>query len=163
MVAAISNRSVSARYKKPEHIHHTGPGPTKGQGPKVPVSAHCPILAALTGMARPGSPPARVPNLSDIFRQGVLLKRAKMLRIRAPSAAQTGHRGQRRWSCIGSRPGARVCGTLYSITSSARSRIDGGTARPSALAVLRFRTISNFVGNCTGRSPGFAPRRMRST
>src|SRR6266566_6300061 len=51
----------------------------------------------------------------------------------------------------------------YSITSSARSRIDGGTARPSALAVLRFTTISNFVGNCTGRSPGFAPRRMRST
>ena len=24
-------------------------------------------------------------------------------------------------------------------------------------------TISNLVGNCTGRSPGFAPRRMRST
>jgi hypothetical protein len=28
---------------------------------------------------------------------------------------------------------------------------------------LRFGTISNFVGNCTGRLPGFAPRRMRST
>src|SRR6516165_1705553 len=41
----------------------------------------------------------------------------------------------------------------YSITSSARSSIDGGMARPSALAVLRFTTISNFVGNCTGRSP----------
>jgi hypothetical protein len=42
---------------------------------------------------------------------------------------------------------------LYSITSSARSSSDGGMARPSALAVLRFTTISNFVGNCTGRSP----------
>src|SRR5262249_61687259 len=52
---------------------------------------------------------------------------------------------------------------LHSITSVARSRIDGGTARPSALAVLRFRTISYFTGNCTGRSPGFAPRRIRST
>src|SRR5215468_9100902 len=52
---------------------------------------------------------------------------------------------------------------LHSITSSARTRIDDGTTRPSALAVLRFRTISNFVGNCTGRSPGFAPCRMRST
>jgi hypothetical protein len=41
--------------------------------------------------------------------------------------------------------------------------IDGGTARPRALAVLRFTTISNLVGNCTGRSPGFAPRRMQST
>src|SRR5262249_24762377 len=51
----------------------------------------------------------------------------------------------------------------HSITSSARSRIDWGTVRPSALAVLRLTTISNFVGNCTGRSPGFAPRRMRST
>src|SRR5262249_14044369 len=51
----------------------------------------------------------------------------------------------------------------YSITSSARSRIGSGTARPSALAVLRLTAISNFVGNCTGRSPGFSPRRMRST
>jgi hypothetical protein len=51
----------------------------------------------------------------------------------------------------------------YSITSSARSKIDCGTVSPSTLAVLRFTTISNFVGNCTGRSPGFAPRRMRST
>src|SRR6516165_6133208 len=51
----------------------------------------------------------------------------------------------------------------HSIASSALSRIDCGTVRPSALAVLRFTAISNFVGNCTGRSPGFAPRRMRST
>jgi hypothetical protein len=35
----------------------------------------------------------------------------------------------------------------HSITSSARSRIDGGTARPRALAVLRFTAISNFVGS----------------
>jgi putative ABC transport system substrate-binding protein len=35
--------------------------------------------------------------------------------------------------------------------------------RRAALAVLRFTAISNFVGNCTGRSPGFAPRRIRST
>jgi hypothetical protein len=34
----------------------------------------------------------------------------------------------------------------HSITSSARTRIDGGTARPRAVAVLRFTTISNFVG-----------------
>ena len=42
----------------------------------------------------------------------------------------------------------QLCGpAAYSITSSARSKIDGGTARPSALAVLRFMTIWNFVGN----------------
>ena len=34
----------------------------------------------------------------------------------------------------------------YSITSSARTKIDGGTVRPSALAVLAFTTISNFTG-----------------
>ena len=51
----------------------------------------------------------------------------------------------------------------YSMTSSARSRIDGGTARPSALAVLRFTTISNLTGSWTGRSAGFSPRKMRST
>ena len=53
-------------------------------------------------------------------------------------------------------------GLLYSMTSSARSIIDGGTERPRAVAVLRFTTISNLVGNYTGRAPGFSPRRMRS-
>src|SRR5205807_4125522 len=33
----------------------------------------------------------------------------------------------------------------YSITSSARARIAGGTVRPSALAVLRLMTSSNLV------------------
>jgi hypothetical protein len=36
---------------------------------------------------------------------------------------------------------------IYSITSSARSKIDCGTVRPSDLAVLRFTAISNFVGS----------------
>jgi hypothetical protein len=35
----------------------------------------------------------------------------------------------------------------HSTTSSSRSMIDGGMASPSAVAVFRFRTISNFVGN----------------
>src|SRR5262249_39604179 len=51
----------------------------------------------------------------------------------------------------------------HSITSPTRSRIDGGIARRRAVAVVRFTTISNCVGSCTGRSPGFSPRRMRST
>src|SRR5262249_32077788 len=50
----------------------------------------------------------------------------------------------------------------HSITSSARSSIDGGIARPSAVAVLRFTTISYFTGSCTGRSLGWAPRKIRS-
>src|SRR6516165_7322388 len=52
---------------------------------------------------------------------------------------------------------------LHSITSSARTSNDDGTSRPSALAVLRLRTVSYLVGACTGRSAALAPRRIRST
>src|SRR5262249_13070373 len=51
----------------------------------------------------------------------------------------------------------------YSMTSSARVSRDGGTVRPSALAVLRLITSSYLFGACTGRSAGFSPLRMRST
>ena len=40
-----------------------------------------------------------------------------------------------------------LVGDRYSINSFADSRIDGGTVRPSAAAVLRFNTISNLVGS----------------
>jgi len=52
---------------------------------------------------------------------------------------------------------------LHSITSSARASNVGGTSRPSVLAVVRLMTRSNLVGCCTGRSAGFAPRRILST
>ena len=48
----------------------------------------------------------------------------------------------------------------YSMTRSARTMIDGGIVRPSALAVLRLMTIWKCVGCSTGRSAGFAPRRI---
>ena len=51
----------------------------------------------------------------------------------------------------------------HSITSSARASSDGGTVRPSVLAVLRLMTNSYLVAACTGRSAGFSPLRMRST
>src|SRR6516164_8486347 len=51
----------------------------------------------------------------------------------------------------------------YSITSSARASSVGGTSRPSAFAVVRLTTSSNLVGCSTGRSAGFAPRRILST
>src|SRR5207245_5966709 len=38
----------------------------------------------------------------------------------------------------------------YRITSSARTSSDGGIVIPSALAVLRLRTSSNFIGCSTG-------------
>src|SRR5262249_9097741 len=51
----------------------------------------------------------------------------------------------------------------HSITSSARASSDGGTSRPSDLAVFWLITSSYLVGACTGRSAGFAPLRIRST
>jgi hypothetical protein len=51
----------------------------------------------------------------------------------------------------------------YSITSSAVASSLSGTAKPSALAVLRLMTSSNLVGCSTGNSAGLAPRKMRST
>src|SRR5215470_1156540 len=49
---------------------------------------------------------------------------------------------------------------LHSITSSARPSSVGGTARPSAFAVIRLMTRSNLVGCSTGMSAGFAPRKI---
>ena len=42
-------------------------------------------------------------------------------------------------------------------------RSDGGMVRPSAFAVLRLMTNSDFVGCSIGRSPGWAPFRILST
>src|SRR5262249_31220561 len=53
--------------------------------------------------------------------------------------------------------------TLHSITSSARASKVGGTSMPSAFAVLRFNTSSNFVACSTGRSAGLIPCRVLCT
>jgi len=57
----------------------------------------------------------------------------------------------------------RESGTRYSTTWSARSRSVCGIVTPSAFAVLRLMTSSNFVGCSTGRSAGLAPLRILST
>lgn len=50
----------------------------------------------------------------------------------------------------------------HSMTSSARTSIEGGTVRPSALAIFTLITNSNFVGCSTGRSDGLVPLRILS-
>ena len=49
---------------------------------------------------------------------------------------------------------------LYSITSSARASRMAGSSRPSALAVLRLMTNSNFDACSIGSSAGVAPLRI---
>jgi hypothetical protein len=51
----------------------------------------------------------------------------------------------------------------YSITSSAVASNVCGMVSRSASAVFRLTTISNLVGNWTGRSAGFSPFKIRST
>src|SRR5439155_23288719 len=50
---------------------------------------------------------------------------------------------------------------IHSITSPARADSIGGTTMPSAFAVVRLMTNSNFVDCATGRSAGFSPLRIR--
>src|SRR5262245_26706760 len=52
---------------------------------------------------------------------------------------------------------------VHSITCSAPASSILGITMPRSFAVLRLITSSNFVGACTGRSAGLAPRRMRLT
>ena len=59
--------------------------------------------------------------------------------------------------------GLHVCRERHWITWSARCSNDDGMVSPSALAVLRLMTSSNFVGCSIGRSAGLAPLRIRST
>jgi hypothetical protein len=53
-------------------------------------------------------------------------------------------------------------GRSYSITSSAMASRLVGTSRPSAFAVFRLITSSNFVCCKIGRSAGFAPLSTRA-
>src|SRR5262249_30870974 len=89
------------------------------------------------------------------------------VRVRSALPLKADIRVTHRHVCLG--PKADSCAAangishLYSITSSARTSNDGGTVRPSALAVLRLMTNSNFVGCSTGRSEGLVPLSILST
>jgi hypothetical protein len=54
-----------------------------------------------------------------------------------------------------------ACTDPFELTRSPRRPWRGAMARPSAFAVLRLTTISNFIGCRTGRSAGFSPLRTR--
>src|SRR5262245_27572641 len=91
------------------------------------------------------------------------------IRIRRPDAEESDYRHRRLLRSCRERPRRRAAeqraerAALDSITSSARASRLSGKVSSSALAVLRLITVSYFTGACIGRSPGFAPLRMRST
>src|SRR5450759_1725239 len=81
-------------------------------------------------------------------------------RIHRRSTVKSGHNALRSIAVVGRCLSAN---TRYSITLSARSRIDSGNLIPSAFAALMFITNSNLVGCSMGRSAGLAPLRILST
>jgi hypothetical protein len=95
-------------------------------------TAECSVTPAPWGTAMPA------------FGESCRRRGHALVSLTDPELTQTVHRST-------SESVAAECTTLvrsgYSITSSALSRIDCGTVSPSALAVLRLTTISNFVGN----------------
>src|SRR5262245_1760395 len=104
-----------------------------------------------------------------------LAKSAQTLRngVRRGDAEEPNHRHGRllrvrreRPRCRAAEQGGAVAAfelSAHSITSSARASSVGGISRPSALALLRLITSSNFVGCSTGSSAGLAPLRILST
>jgi len=76
----------------------------------------------------------------------------------------TGHCPRTGWGASAAKRAAihYECGG-YSMTSSARARINCGIVKPSSWAVLRFTTKSNFTGSWIGKSAALAPFKMRST
>src|SRR5262245_34113163 len=77
------------------------------------------------------------------------------------------HRHRRLLRACRERPSRRAAeqrdefAAFHSITSSARTRIDVGTSRPSALAVLRLMISSTLMACWIGKSAGFSPLRIR--
>ena len=97
-------------------------------------------------------PPQRVPCPLGV--------KSRHVQCKTTSALGQSRHSHRKTACpLSANSGHRA----YSITSSAAFSKPCGTLMPSALAVLRFMTKSNFVGCKIGRSPGFSPLRIRAT
>jgi hypothetical protein len=93
------------------------------------------------------------------FRALALFGRRSPERVASSSlpASENLHKSRREQLQQGSHGRLR---SIYSITSSASSCNALGTSRPSALAVCKLMTSSNFVDCNTGKSAGFAPLRI---
>src|SRR6266853_5010269 len=81
----------------------------------------------------------------------------------APDFGLLGENSQRRCERGRAEHDEQLATLAHPITSSARSSSSCGIVSPSALAVLRLMTSSNFVGCSTGSSAGLDPLRILST
>ena len=136
--------------------------PPEGQParPRAPATIDSSLGASVFDRDIPADDKARL--LQSLEKRGPA--RCSGLRGAAAEISDDRHarlrRGPERRKRGAHRRSARRLAPAHSITSSARARIDCGTVRPSALAVLRLMTSSNLVGCWTGRSAGLAPLRI---
>jgi hypothetical protein len=112
--------------------------------------SQCPLAqkAECCVAANCASPIKKTRSHGTIAKRAGLAKRPRSAKGLPFSSSRVGRKGR----CV-----------THSITSSARARNDSGIVNRSALAAVRLMTSSNLVGCSTGRSPGFAPRRILST
>ena len=133
--------------------HHSCNLPSRASSARQPAAPPC-DPARLSNPHRPGARRTVLPSLPAVSSLGG---------FRTPAASARGKACERPASENLHRNELMHCSkqASYSITSSASSCMLFGTTSPSALAVFILRISSNLVGCRTGRSPGFAPRRMR--
>jgi hypothetical protein len=127
------------------------------------VMSHIPArggFRSISGVDPPASSPSLTFSNVKLLRWKYSSSIRRIFRLETPLWVTSGRSGD-----VERCPLYRQSGhsAIHSITSSAAISKPGGTVKPSAFAVLRLTTVSNFVGVCTGRSAGFAPRRMLST
>lgn len=89
-----------------------------------------------------------IPTLGTSCRRAPVRRHGNGNRHRSKRATKQRERMQQTFWC-----------RCYSIISSARARIDGGTIKFSVFAVFRLITSSKVVGSWTGKSAGFVPAR----
>ena len=87
---------------------------------------------------------------------------------RFPSLGGFGRRPQCQWQRAAkghaaAEPNSVMNWRRFNRSPRQRAQAAWGDLMPSAFAVFRLITSSYLVGDCTGRSAGFSPLRMRST
>jgi hypothetical protein len=113
---------------------------------------------------RTGGEREMAPNRQTLIKPNVAYGSITVLTARKRDFRSTPNNGHRDVGRVGPlRARTRHHRPLHSITLSARASNVGDRMRPSALAVLRLITNSNFVGCSTGKSAGFAPFSILAT
>ena len=137
---------------------HVVPKAAQAYEPEVPVEVREWIAPAPSSpdFVLGAQPPAQ-PHRCVSVERPIRLVDGSYLEVVRPSAQRAVHFAHQRCGLLG-----RGMRAFHSITSSAAASSVGGISMPSAEAVLRLMANLIAVACSIGKSPGFAPLRMRS-